>query len=332
MTDQIVDLDAILAKVAKLLNVKGRSPEEAALYVEQAHAILAKYDLSIASVADLEADVRTAVRQSATVARAATGKPEGWKTDLLESVAAAFECRVFYAYEYEETKSGRLRLVRSGQLVGFGHDVEAAGYAQSFLVGEITRLAKDYARAMWDEIKADAADLGISVHYAESRYVRHHDTHPLKAELFFIKGATQTVGESLRAEARARKDAATRENPNALTIQKSDSIKDFESQRDYGMSWADLRAKREAERAKWATVTVAAKGDTPERLPRPETARARAAREAREARESDRYWRRYQREQAATDHSALRAGQEAGRTIKIRAGVGGGVGEDKRVN
>lgn len=321
------EIDSILRKVQSLLNVEGRTPEEAAAYVEKAHAILAQYDLTMESVANLSADKRTAIRKSDVVGQTTEGKPDGWKSDLLVAVAEAFECHVMWSYHYEETKGGRERRVKEGRLIGFGHDVEAAGYAQAFLVGEVTRLAKAYARVGWDAIKALRDDRGISLHDAEAWYVQQGHPHPLKSELYFIKGATQTVTETLVFEARMRKMQAAEANPNALVVQKGDAVRDYIYQERYGKTYAEKRAEWDAQAAKWVEEAKA----NPAAVAKPESPSARRRREEAEERRQrkaeDASWRRYVREQNATDHSALRAGQEAGRTIKVRPGIGGTTAE-----
>lgn len=339
MIDKTPDLETILAKVQKLLNVEGRTPEEAAAYVEKAHAILADYDLTIESVHNLTADKRTAVRKADSGTRTVSGKPDGWKADILEAVARSFECKVIWAYETEQTKSGNYRSVRVGNLIGFGHDVEAAGYANSFLVNEITRLAKAYSRPMWDQIKADAARFGSSIHDAEKRYTDLWGRHPLKAELYFIRGAAETVKEALEEHAREREWAAVQNNPNALVVQKAAEVNDFlfaerhdgMSRAEYaarqdawaqGMGFDSFRAYEEHRSAEWRREHEAAHPE------KPETDAQRRKREAREERAQERanrtYWNRIDRESRATDHDAVYAGREAGRTIRIRLGVNPG--------
>lgn len=322
------DLDDVVRKVQALLALGTSDNEhEAAAAVNKATELLAKYDLTMESVANLKADPRTAVTKSGPAARATQGKPDSWKSDVLEAVARAFDCRVTYSFEYETTKSGRHRRVKAGQLIGFGHDVEAAGYAQSFLVGEIERLAKVYVRPQWDEIRRRAADEGVSIHEAESWYTQVEGRHPLKAELYFVKGAAQTVGEALLADARRRRDAAARENPNALVLQKDAAVRDWQYQDAYGISYDEFQKRSAERRAKWEEEAQAANAE-PKPAPKPETETQRRKREEREARQekrdNERYWNRYRKEQGKIDHDALRAGQEAGRTLDVRPGVGAG--------
>ena len=324
MTVQAPNIDAILERVQKMLNVTGRTPEEAAAYVEKAHAILAEYDLSIEDVGQLKADPRTSVAKSDAVASVARGKTDGWKADVLRAVAESFECRVMTSWATEQTKSGRTRVVTHYHLVGFKHDLEAARYAHSFLVGEITRLAKEYSRPMWDDIKALAKTYGMSVHDAESDYALSEGTHPLKAEVYFIKGATQTISYSLVQEAKARteQDAAT--NPHGLVVQKAGAVEDFLGRERYGDKWPEAKARREAmakeQQERWAAGSALA--EAMKATEKPETPAQRRKREAKERRDYERWERAYYREQAKIDHRAMSAGQDAGRNIKIRRGIG----------
>ena len=321
MEAQKVDIDAVLAKVQKMLNVEGRTPEEAAAYVEKAHAILAQYDLTIEDVGQLKADPRTAVTKTdGAVATTTKGKPDGWKADLLRAVANAFECRVVVQYRSEPTPKGAYRTVKHYNLVGFKHDLEAARYAHSFLMGEITRQAKGYAKTHWDAIRALAASTGQTFHEAESDYVVYEGTHPLKAELYFIKGATQTVGHSLTMEAALRKDAAVAANPHGLVVQKEEALTDFIGQEQYGDKWPEEKARR----ARVAAEFEARRNTTPAVVDeKPETPAQARKREEREQREYRKWEDRWYREQAKIDHSALQAGQKAGRTMKVRPGIGG---------
>jgi hypothetical protein len=320
------NIDEVLAQVQKMLNVQGRTPEEAAAYVEKAHAILAQYDLTIEDIGELKADPRTSIAKSDTAATATQGKPDGWKSDLLRAVAEAFDCRVIVSYETEWTKT-KQRLVKEYRLVGFKHDLEAAHYAHSFLVGEVTRLAKAYARVAWDEIAALAKERGISHHDAESEYTWSNGTHPLKQELYFTKGATQTIMYEVVTEARKRRAAEAEVNPHAMVLQKSDAIEDFVGRERWGDKWDDIKKQRAEAEAKRANETTIQKAwDSQDQ--KQETPKQRAARERRERKQQERWERAYWREQEKIDHSALAAGQEAGRGLKVRPGVGSAEGRE----
>ena len=144
MTADKETIERVIAKARKLLSVEGRTPEEAAAYVAKAQSLLEQYDLTMESVASLAADKRTSIGYGGHVMATTEGKPDGWKGDIFEAVAKTSDCYTAYDYEYEETPSGRSRLVKRGKLIGFAHDVEMAGYELSFLIGEVQRLAKEY--------------------------------------------------------------------------------------------------------------------------------------------------------------------------------------------
>lgn len=338
------NLDEVVAKIEALLNVKGRTPEESALYVAKAHKLLDKYDLDIDDIGKLKADPRTAVGRGNEVTRTTKGKPDGWKADVLFEVARMFEVRVVRGYDTERTKSGKDRSIRTYSLIGFKHDVEAAHYAHSFLVGEITRLGKEYAKPMWDTIKANAKEWGTSVHTAERYFVEDEGTHPLKAELYFVKGAAQTVGEAL-ARATSEEEDAAEANPNALVVQKKEAIDDFIGREQYGDEWETVKARRAAARAAGGIGDLSAYLEARRREQEAEEAKhanetpaqhARCERrKQREAEAEERRWqkqyerdeRKRQRQLEKMDLTALNAGQLAGRRINIRPGIGGGSGQ-----
>lgn len=315
------DLDRIVEKVQKLFALGTSSNEhEAASAVAKAQSLMAAYDLSMESIDNLKSDPRTSIAKGGNVVKTTAGKPDGWKAQLFEYVARTSDCRTAYRYEYEETSSGRQRAVKHGYLIGFKHDVEQAGYAFSFLVGEIERLAQTYADVHWNAIRLNATRLGISVHRAESMYTSTTGTHPLKAKLYFTKGAAQTVAETLETEQRRRRDEAARDNPNAIVLQKGAAVRDFVWREAYGMGYDEWKATEAARRASYEPF---AKEDTTEKPESPSAKRRREEAEARrEQKSNEAYWRRYEREQAKIDHDALGAGQTAGRKIAIRPGVG----------
>lgn len=346
----MINLDDIIRKVQALLNVEGRSPEEAAAYVAKAQAMLAKYDLSMETIANLKADKRTSVRKAEKSDASVTeGKPESWKADILQAVADAFDCRVIFDHAIERTKSGRYRSIRHGYLVGFGHDVEAAGYANAFVVAEITRLAKEYARAGWDTIRNRAALYGISVHDAERDYVDMTGTHPLKMEISFIKGAAETATEVISREAREMRRRAREANPNALVIQKREEVDDEYERLRWGMTpeqWAARKAKQaereaaggvgdlsaylaqrrreyEAEQAKHAAETPAQHAKCERAAARKAAAEAReyAKWERKEARRAQAEANRAARAAERLDWHAVRDGRAAGSALSIRPGI-----------
>jgi hypothetical protein len=328
------DLDAIVAKVQALLNNKGRTPEEAAAYVAKAHELLAKYELSMDDIGALKADPRTAVSRGAEVARTVKGKPDGWKADVLRQVARTFGTRVVTSWDSERTKSGKYRTVYSYSLVGFKHDIDAARFAFDYLVAEITRLSKEYSRPMWDSIKADAKRWNVSVHEAESDFALREGTHPLKAEVYFVKGAAQTIGEALAQSSARERSEAVAHNPNAIVVQKEAEIEEFLGRETHGDRWEQIKADRIARTDRWEQERLDRIAREAEERAK-ETPAQRRRREAREQRESEKearradresqaYWNRYYREQAKIDMDALVAGQRAGKSLRVnRTGLEG---------
>lgn len=334
-------LKKIAEQVAGLLSMDyegaqdsgGHTPEEAAERVRKAHELLAKYDLSIDDIGALRSDPRTAVRRGTEVTRQTDGKPDGWKVDVLRAVAILYGVQIAGRRDVELTKSGKYRTFTSYVLIGFKHDVEAAHYAHTFLVEEITRLSKEYSRPMWEAIKANAKAWGVSVHEAESDFARFEGKHPLKAEVYFVKGAAQTVDGALRRAARDEREAAVADNPNALVIQKAEVIADFIGRETYGDKWESVKAARAETLDRWRREAAERTArEAEERASEtPVERRRREAREAKEqakearrnARATDAYYRKLDRETAKMDHDALAAGQRAGQELRIgRTGIG----------
>lgn len=326
-------LDKVIDKVRKLLAL-GSSPNEneAAAAVAKAQELLAAYDLSMESIQDLKADKRTAVTKGAAVVSTTEGKPDGWKADLFEAIASTSDCYTAYSYEYEETKGGKSRQVKSGNLIGFGHDVEMAGYALAFLIKEIERLAQAYADVMWAEIREMRDNLEITQHEAEATYVRTNGRHPLKAKLYFTRGAAEAVIANLQQAAYYRKQAAEAEarntNTTALVISKKAAIDDYLSMEHYGKTAAEHQAEVEANIAKWNQERADALAKNPPPEAKPETEAERHKRQERERRENERYWqaqeRRRDREEAKKDRTAYRQGKQEGATVSIRPGIQAG--------
>lgn len=314
MTPEVVK---VLDKARKLLAL-GQSPNEheAAAAVAKARSLLAEYDLAMESVEGLKADPRTSVRKATTGVATESGKPDGWKADLFEAVAKFHDCQHEWTYTY----NGR-KCTKTGVLIGFGHDVEAAGYSYAFLQGEIERLAKQYAAVMWAEIKVLAEQMEVPHTQAESTYTARTGRHPLKAKLYFIRGAVGTVTSRL-GEVHWHANHAQAGNPHAIVVDKRRSVLDFVYQERYGCTYAEYQARQEAAVAKW-------RAENPARPARQPTAAEQRRFEARSRKWQRQAERAAEREWAATDHQAVSAGRAAGAQIRLRPGVGEGVVEPK---
>jgi hypothetical protein len=332
MTDQTPDIERVLELVRKLLNTKGRTPEEAAEYVAKAQALLQQYDLEMEDAVNVTADRRSSVREERGIEVARYGKPEGWKADLFRAVAETNDCYVVIT-DYGETVNGVYKRGTFARLVGRHSDIEMAHYVFDFLVGEMLRLSNEYGKERWQEIWDLAAERGISKHDAESIYVERTGTHPLRAKLSWLKGATRSVIMTLRRDKEARTAATRTDAPagasTALVVveRKAADIKDFldeQAAKRYGMTLEQYRAQQQAARERREAAVAAMRAEPPKPV-KPETDAQRRKREEREeradARWREKYWREQERAARSTDRDALRRGEQDGARISIRPGV-----------
>lgn len=309
------DLEKIIERIRKLFALGTSSNEhEAALAVEKAHELLAQYDLSMDTIENLKSDKRTSIKAGETSARVVDGTPEGWKRDLFEAVAQTSDCFATWTYCTGKTSKGKDRQEVHGAFIGFRHDVEMAGYAFSFLVAEIERLAQEYSNVLWGEIKEWRLDRNITQHQAESQYTAETGRHPLKAKIYFTRGAAETVRTLLFQDLQRRQDTAARANPHALVLAKRAAVQDFIYQGRYGMTKAEYDAKNKA-------AMMAYEAANPSVARRVKTEKEMRAEEAANRRWERGFYARQERESRATDHDALRAGREAGRRVSVRPGI-----------
>jgi hypothetical protein len=330
-TEQREDLERVMRTIQKLLSTEGRTPEEAAVFVEKAQSLLAKYDLTMESIDDLKADKRTGVKKGDAIIKTTEGKPDGWKADLLEAIARVHDCVVIYVREMETSPSGKTRrMVKHGKIAGFGHDVEAAGYEMAFLIREIERLAQAYADGMWAEIRGIEKANGMTHQQAEKYYVERTGRHPLKAKLWFTKGAVETVIENVRRWKYQRDEQARKDNPHAIVLQKRQVVEDQIRADEMGITVEQLHAKRAEQAAqmrKWQAEREAELANA-EAIVKPEPQETPAQRRKREEAELRRQqrqrdaWRRQDaREAARKDRHAVLAGREAGSRVSVRPGI-----------
>lgn len=306
----------IIAKVQKLLSVHGRTPEEAAQFVAKAQAIMEEHGLAMEQVAGKAktSDVIESIGQDIFE----QGKPGAWRMDVLRTVAKTGGCQIVTGWrtEHAESKAGRVRyrVIETAYMIGLPGDVEIAGYTYAFLIGEMERLAKEYADVLWGQIRAYAANYGWSIHDAERYYVQDHGTHPLKAQVSWLKGAAEGVVDALTAAARER----TRVNPDtmALVVNRDAIVRDYIYMKRYGKTYAEWSAEVKVASEKARAAMVPAKPLTP--------AQQRKVDE-RQQRANERWWRteanRQAREAARLDGRAYRAGVETGRRMTVRPGV-----------
>lgn len=331
----------VIARIQKLLNTTGRTPEEAAQFVKKAQDLMLANDLEMEDVANLKADARSSILESGHSDLATRGKPEGWKVDLFRAVAETSDCYVITRSRSELTKSGRYRSIDTGALIGRAADVELAGYLFAFLRGEIERLANEYTKAQWQAIWDYAAERGISHQEAERGWARILEAHPLRSKVSWLAGATEGVIETLRRDKAERTKAAA--SHTALVVHKAADIEDY-LYRKRGIDPDEARAKmaqRRAEAAERAAVAEAKEKADRAALLASETPFQRERRERREAKErekeeqaDDRFWRRYSnreaRREATTDRTARTTGYRTGKDIALRPGVKPGA-ESERI-
>ncbi len=317
-----------IERIRKLLALGTSSNEhEAASALAKAQELMEQNDLAVG-------DIENAVKADDAVTEEANGrvlvrkgKPEAWKESIARVVASTSDVWLSYRTEYVEVPDKKwggtkYETQRQHYFIGLKRDVEFAGYALSFLIGELDRLANEYTRERWNEIWAFADERGYTHQTAESIWVSRGRKHPLASRKYWLEGAADGVQEALRADKRARRQAS--DATNALVVLKEEAIRDWYYKKHYGMTYAEYKAKQAADSAKWAAehpnaVTTEAKPESPSARRRREEAERR-----RQQRDGERYWKAFEREQRKKDHNAFEAGREAGRKVGVRPGVGGG--------
>lgn len=317
-----VDMERIISKVEKLLALGTSSNEhEAAAAVAKAQDLMEAYGLAMEQVTGRKA-AKDDVREGAAFDVFEEGKTTAWRMAVLETVAKTSGVWIARGYRTERIESkhakygSRYAQYRTAYFIGLPADVQMAGYAYSFLVGEIERLAQEHANGHWAAIRQMAADRGISVHDAESRYTWSRGTHPLKAKASFTKGAAEGVVSMLVAEQRQRRQTASVET-NALVVNRDAIIRDYWYLKNYGKTYdeyhADLKARMAATPI---TPTTVAKPLSPSAARRQSEAADRRWRRQEEARQ-----RAEERKWANMDQAAYFKGHDAGRSMSIRPGV-----------
>ncbi len=313
-------------KIRKLLALGTSSNEhEAALALAKAQELMEANDIALA-------DVENSIKSDDSIAEAAgtvlkrRGKPEDWKVEVAQAIARTSDVWLLQRSVRVEKPNKKypdwptISWEKEHYFLGLKRDIEFAGYALSFLLGELERLANEYTRERWAEIWAFADERGLSHQMAESRWVSRGNKHPLASRKYFLEGAASGVSEALQAEKQARREAS--DATNALVLMKSDAIRDWWYRKHYGKSYEEYQAAAKAQRDAYEATR---KGTE---VAKPETDAQRRRRlereERKQERDSNRYWNAYYREQAKRDRTAYEAGLHAGRKVSVRPGVGDG--------
>lgn len=305
---------AVIAKIQKLLNAAGRTPEEAAAFAAKAQEIMLEHGLAMAAIEGATKQTRSDVHEGDRHDLFESGRPGDWKERLFRHVASTSGvwASMGSRTEYKTSKAGRGRYakIRQGCFVGFPADVAAATEIFYYLVCELERQGKAYTDAMWGEVRDLATSRAIPIHRAEEEFTWKQGTHPLKAKVSWFRGASDAVGSELfrqQAESRTRHGEA---KVDALIVNREGAIKDYWYQKVYGKPYADVMADIKAQ----TSVPVTAKE---------QERRERAYQRAR-----DRQDRADAREAARTDWSAYDAGTRAGRAVAARRDAARGAGSN----
>lgn len=334
-------VSAVIARIQKLLNTTGRTPEEAAQFVKKAQDLMLANDLEMEDVANLKADARSSILESGhsdLARRGQAGRLESRSVPGRRRDERLLRGQPVPNRVHPEWQSRR---VDTGALIGRAADVELAGYLFAFLRGEIERLADVYTKAQWQAIWDYAAERGISHQEAERGWARILEAHPLRSKVSWLAGATEGVIETLRRDKAERTRAAA--SHTALVVHKAADIEDYLFRKrgiDPDAARAQM-AQRRAEAAERAAVAEAKEKADRAALLASETPFQRDRRERREAKErakeeqaDDRFWRRYSnreaRREATTDRAARTTGYRTGKDIALRPGVKPGA-ESERI-
>lgn len=322
----------IVDKIQKLLALGTSSNEhEAAAAIAKAQSLMEQHDLVMADVENaLKSDDSIVETGERVLVR--RGKPEAWREAVARAVAETSDVWLSFRtvpikglYKgHPEWGEMVLRYEKAHFFIGMKRDVELAGYALDFLLGELERLGNEYTKARWAEIWAMADERNWTHQTAESYWVNYlGNKHPLSSRKYWLEGAAEGVSEALREDKRVRRQAS--DATNALVAMKSEAIRDWWYRKHYKMSYAEYQADRREREAKNASTAVA-KPLTAAQRRRLEEQEAR-----RRAREDARYSREWEREYLKRDHDAYRAGREAGRKVGVRPGVAGGTKPEKEI-
>lgn len=312
------DRESVIDKIAKLLNTQGRTPEEAAEFVAKANALAEQHGIALYEVTGRKARMASDVKQTGAMDIFEHGKPQAWRWTVLQAAAESAGVHVVqgHRWEYVEGTYKSKRFV-TAYFIGLPMDVEVAGYTYQYLVQEVERLAREHSKPAWDQIRTNARLRGIKVHEAEMEYAAWN-THPLKMQTSFRKGAAVGVAKAIARLTAERQEAEA--GTMALVIDRKAAIRDFIYLRDYGKTYdqfyADIRA-RDAEYDKNlpAKPEPKVKAWTKTDQKRYEASERRRARSKEAA--QNRYWK-------GVDARSWSAGKSAGESIRVSPAVEGG--------
>ncbi len=127
--------DKILAKIKKCLALaKSSNPNEAAIALKQAQALMAEYNINQSDV--VFSDVGEAHSSSQS-----TFKRAKWDHYLVYIVSCAFGCKAFIDHEYKNYKMHSMVL-----FIGVGVSAELAAYTYNVLKRQILKAREQYSK------------------------------------------------------------------------------------------------------------------------------------------------------------------------------------------
>lgn len=143
------DNERIIDKIKKCLALsQSDNPNEAASALRQAQALMRKYGLDEAAVADAEigeaeVDVRSANRR----------RPPLWEAGLVVMVGTAFGCRGLVTQGVRQSDGRRAKATY--RYVGLGSSVQTAAYCATVLLRQLRRGRGEHVKALRAEARLE---------------------------------------------------------------------------------------------------------------------------------------------------------------------------------
>ena len=190
-----MDKQKIIGKIHKCLRLADSgNPNEAAMALRQAHAMMRKYDIR-------EQDVHSPEINEATANSAGYYNPPYWAVALSDLVAEAFNCRAYITRKEEQRPSFRfigvsyaatvaaytftvlfrqLRLARRRYMEDLSVDDKAEQLRQGnvFAQAWLFRIAKTVAEFIGNDVAQAAVDTYVQQNYGETADFLRQPTNP----------------------------------------------------------------------------------------------------------------------------------------------------------
>jgi hypothetical protein len=185
----------VIEKIRNLLNVEGRSEEEAAQFLNKAKQLMDKYDIEMFELEDRE-------KEFGEKALDARGRYEQWMMSLFTTVCYHFYCRPIIVNGYKN------KVIMA---VGYKKDIEVVKYAYDFLFNSI------------DNLRIEAAN-------KEKKVWKILGKHWSRKQGFYFKrsfnfGAIQRIASMLRSM--RKKDEENVTGLYALVVSKKQEVNHY---------------------------------------------------------------------------------------------------------